>query len=308
MKLLVAASNEPLARAIRGTLLGAQHEVDQTGTREATLDAIIAAQQGQVVVDTEVDAKASGDNHTQTAQTGAPAQTTTPAQSKITTDADATPAIPYDAIVLDEDLVEPSHNDFVAKLRSADPSLKILLLATTPLSRATGEGNRWRALPHEYAPIEPNQSAEPTASSESNETGESSDSKESGTPVNANQPDAVLRKPFSDTELLSYISALAADSPAMIIRGNLTLDTTHRRAYYASTHSPITLSRLEYSLLEALVKADGKFVNTKELVGLVGGPYFEQQGLLRNALYTLDKKLTRAGLIMTQRGSNYRIR
>ena len=27
-----------------------------------------------------------------------------------------------------------------------------------------------------------------------------------------------------------------------------------------------------------------------------------------NALYTLDKKLTRAGLIMTQRGSNYRIR
>ncbi|HCQ25797.1 MAG TPA: DNA-binding response regulator, partial [Bifidobacterium longum] len=39
-----------------------------------------------------------------------------------------------------------------------------------------------------------------------------------------------------------------------------------------------------------------------------GGPFFEQQGLLRNALYTLDKKLTRAGLIMTQRGSNYRIR
>lgn len=305
MKLLVAASNEPLARAIRGTLLGAQHEVDQTGTREATLRVIIAAQQGQVVVDTKVGAKAPAGHQTQIVQTVAPAQTTTPAQSKITTDADATPAIPYDAIVLDEDLVEPSHNDFVAKLRSADPSLKILLLATTPLSRATGEGNRWRALPHEYAPIEQNQSTEPATSFESNE---SSESGKSTGQSNNNQPDAVLRKPFSDTELLSYISALAADSPAMIIRGNLTLDTTHRRAYYASTHSPITLSRLEYSLLEALVKAGGKFVNTKELVGLVGGPYFEQQGLLRNALYTLNKKLTRAGLIMTQRGSNYRIR
>ncbi|PJM80104.1 response regulator transcription factor [Bifidobacterium scaligerum] len=305
MKLLVAASNEPLARAIRGTLLGAQHEVDQTGTREATLHAIIAAQQGQVVAKDEVDAKASGDNQTQTAQTGAPAQTTALTQSQTANDADAAPVIPYDAIVLDEDLVEPPHNVFVAELRNTDPSLKILLLATTPLSRATGEGNRWRALPHEYAPIEPNQSAEPAASFESNESGETSETKAQ---ANANQPDAVLRKPFSDTELLSYISALAADSPTMIIRGNLTLDTTHRRAYYASTHSPITLSRLEYSLLEALVKADGKFVNTKELVGLVGGPYFEQQGLLRNALYTLDKKLTRAGLIMTQRGSNYRIR
>ncbi|PLS24524.1 DNA-binding response regulator [Bifidobacterium imperatoris] len=308
MKLLVAASNEPLARAIRGTLLGAQHEVDQTGTQKATLHAIIAAQQGQAATDAETNTKAPANNQAQTAQTDAPAQTTAPAQTQAANDADAAPVIPYDAIVLDEDLVEPPHNDFIAQLRSADHSLKILLLATTPLSRATGEGNRWRALPHEYAPIEPSQSVEPAASSESNETGESSDSKESGTQVNVNQPDAVLRKPFSDTELLSYISALAADSPAMIIRGNLTLDTTHRRAYYASTHNPITLSRLEYSLLEALVKADGKFVNAKELVGLVGGPYFEQQGLLRNALYTLDKKLTRAGLIMTQRGSNYRIR
>ncbi|KFI93481.1 response regulator [Bifidobacterium saguini DSM 23967] len=305
MKLLVAASNEPLARAIRGTLLGAQHEVDQSGTREATLDAIIAAQQGQVVAEAEVGTETLANDQTQTAQTSAPAQNTVPAQFQAANDADAAPVIPYDAIVLDEDLVEPPHNDFVAQLRSTDSSLKILLLATTPLSHTTGEGNRWRALPHEYAPIESNQSTEPAASSGSNQPGESDSSTEQ---PNNNQPDAVLRKPFSDTELLSYVNALAADSPAMIIRGNLTLDTTHHRAYYASTHSPITLSRLEYSLLEALVKADGKFVNTKELVGLVGGPYFEQQGLLRNALYTLDKKLTRAGLIMTQRGSNYRIR
>lgn len=65
----------------------------------------------------------------------------------------------------------------------------------------------------------------------------------------------------------------------MIIRGNLTLDTTNHKAYYASTHSAISLSRLEYSLLEALVKADGQFVNTSELVKLIGGPFFEQPGL-----------------------------
>lgn len=118
----------------------------------------------------------------------------------------------------------------------------------------------------------------------------------------------MLSKPFSDGELLSYVGSLATDSPTMIIRGNLTLDTTNHKAYYASTHSAISLSRLEYSLLEALVKADGQFVNTSELVKLIGGPFFEQQGLLKNALYTLDKKLTHAGLIMTQRGSNYRIR
>lgn len=93
----------------------------------------------------------------------------------------------------------------------------------------------------------------------------------------------------------------------MIIRGNLTLDTTNHKAYYASTHSAISLSRLEYSLLEALVKADGQFVNTSELVKLIGGPFFEQQGLLRTPS-THWIKLTRAGLIMTQRGSNYRIR
>lgn len=270
MKLLVAASNEPLARAIRGTLLGAQHEVDQTGTREDTLTAIIEAMQG-----------------------GASEQ-------------ENTPAVPYDAIVLDEDLVEPQHDDFVVKLRAADSTLKILLLATTPLSRTIGDGNRWRALPHEYAPIEQNSNLDSANSTSS--TSSESDQSALAEDIATNQPDAVLRKPFSDTELLSYVNALAAGSPTMIIRGNLTLDTTHRKAYYASTHSPITLSRLEYSLLEALVKANGEFVNTKELVGLVGGPYFEQQGLLRNALYTLDKKLTRAGLIMTQRGSNYRIR
>ena len=197
----------------------------------------------------------------------------------------------FDAVILDESLLGISTEQLIESLRNARASVKILLLTSTPLSKTIGEGSRWRALPDEYAPIEETPYSSFSANSRANnsdaEAEQRSDNAASSAQANVRRPDA---------------------SPAMIIRGNLTLDTTNHKAYYASTHSAISLSRLEYSLLEALVKADGQFVNTSELVKLIGGPFFEQQGLLKNALYTLDKELTRAGLIMTQRGSNYRIR
>ena len=215
----------------------------------------------------------------------------------------------FDAVILDESLLGISTEQLIESLRNARASVKILLLTSTPLSKTIGEGSRWRALPDEYAPIEETPYSSFSANSRANnsdaEAEQRSDNAAASAQANARRPDAALSKPFSDGELLSYVGSLAT---AMIIRGNLTLDTTNHKAYYASTHSAISLSRLEYSLLEALVKADGQFVNTSELVKLIGGPFFEQQGLLKNALYTLDKKLTRAGLIMTQRGSNYRIR
>lgn len=211
----------------------------------------------------------------------------------------------FDAVILDESLLGISTEQLIESLRNARASVKILLLTSTPLSKTIGEGSRWRALPDEYAPIEETPYSSFSANSRANnsdaEAEQRSDNAAASTQANVRRPDAALSKPFS-------VGSLATDSPAMIIRGNLTLDTTNHKAYYASTHSAISLSRLEYSLLEALVKADGQFVNTSELVKLIGGPFFEQQGLLKNALYTLDKKLTRAGLIMTQRGSNYRIR
>lgn len=214
----------------------------------------------------------------------------------------------FDAVILDESLLGISTEQLIESLRNARASVKILLLTSTPLSKTIGEGSRWRALPDEYAPIEETPYSSFSADSRANNSDAEAEQRSDNAAASARHPDVVLSKPFSDGELLSYVGSLATDSPVMIIRGNLTLDTTNHKAYYASTHSAISLSRLEYSLLEALVKADGQFVNTSELVKLVGGPFFEQQGLLKNALYTLDKKLTRAGLIMTQRGSNYRIR
>ena len=191
----------------------------------------------------------------------------------------------FDAVILDESLLGISTEQLIESLGER-------CLTSTPLSKRR--------------PTAP--SARIHANNSDAEAEQRSDNADASAQANARHPDVVLSKPFSDGELLSYVGSLATDSPVMIIRGNLTLDTTNHKAYYASTHSAISLSRLEYSLLEALVKADGQFVNTNELVKLIGGPFFEQQGLLKNALYTLDKELTRAGLIMTQRGSNYRIR
>lgn len=220
---------------------------------------------------------------------------------------------PLDAVILDESLFGASTNRLIASMRQARPSIKILLLISTPLSKTTGEGSRWRALPDEYEPIEDAASGSSglgfaSGSESGSEAKSESDSTAEDGPKVTNQPDIVLRKPFSDGELLSYVETFAANSPTMIIHGNLTLDLTNKKAYYASTHNAISLSRLEYGLLEVLAKADGEFVDTAELQKLVGGPFFEQGGLLKNALYTLDRKLTRSGLILTQRGAKYRIR
>ncbi|PLS27169.1 response regulator transcription factor [Bifidobacterium parmae] len=130
-------------------------------------------------------------------------------------------------------------------------------------------------------------------------------------PAPEHSPDATLRMPFSDTELLAYVEMLSRESnglgaKSMIIRGDLTLDLANRKAYFASTHRPMPLSRLEYDVLEALVKANGRFVDLEELQRGIGG-YFAGEGLIRSALYTLDRKLRRAGLNLNRHGDSFRV-
>lgn len=189
----------------------------------------------------------------------------------------------FDAVILDESLLGISTEQLIESLRNARASVKILLLTSTPLSKTIGEGSRWRALPDEYAPIEETPYSSFSANSRANnsdaEAEQRSDNAAASAQANVRRPDAALSKPFSDGELLSYVGSLATDSPAMIIRGNLTLDTTNHKAYYASTHSAISLSRLEYSLLEALVKADGQFVNTSRVGQTCRRPILRATGL-----------------------------
>ena len=149
----------------------------------------------------------------------------------------------FDAVILDESLLGISTEQLIESLRNARVSVKILLLTSTPLSKTIGEGSRWRALPDEYAPIEETPYSSFSANSRANnsdaEAEQRSDNAAASAQANVRRPDAALSKPFSDGELLSYVGSLATDSPAMIIRGNLTLDTTNHKAYYASTHSPV---------------------------------------------------------------------
>ncbi|WP_152973449.1 response regulator transcription factor [Bifidobacterium aesculapii] len=139
----------------------------------------------------------------------------------------------------------------------------------------------------------------------------STDADEAKTQSTEPRPDAILRMPFSDTELLAYVEMLSRESTglgakSMLIRGDLTLDLANRKAYYASTHRPMPLSRLEYDVLKALVEANGRFVGLDELQHSIGG-YFTEEGLIRNALYTLDRKLRNAGLNLTRHDDAFRV-
>lgn len=184
MRLLVAVSNEPLARAIRGALLACRHEVSLASTGSIALAAVTKEQ--------------------------------------------------FDAVILDESLLGISTEQLIESLHNARASVKILLLTSTPLSKTIGEGSRWRALPDEYAPIEETPYSSFSADSHANnsdaEAEQCTDNAAASARANVRRPDAVLSKPFSDGELLSYVGSLATDSPTMIIRGNLTLDTTNRKS------------------------------------------------------------------------------
>lgn len=124
----------------------------------------------------------------------------------------------FDAVILDESLFGISTEQLIESLRNARASVKILLLTSTPLSKTIGEGSRWRALPDEYAPIEETPyssfSADSRANNSDAEAEQRSDNAASSAQANVRRPDAVLSKPFSDGELLSYVGSLATDSPS----------------------------------------------------------------------------------------------
>ncbi|WP_238548524.1 transcriptional regulator [Bifidobacterium biavatii] len=135
-------------------------------------------------------------------------------------------------------------------------------------------------------------------------------------PASPLHPAVTINKPFSDTELLSYIELLSPDhagtnGPALLIHGDLTLDTHAQRAYYRSTSRPIALSPREYSALEALIRADGRFLSFDDLSRLVFGDgvgFAEQHAVMATTLYSLTRKMRRMGFFITQRGHEYRIR
>jgi DNA-binding response OmpR family regulator len=79
--------------------------------------------------------------------------------------------------------------------------------------------------------------------------------------------DDYLGKPFAFHELVARIRALARrgpGTPAVISRGTLVVDLARHRATRAGC--PVSLTRKEFGVLEALVCADGATVSAEELL------------------------------------------
>ncbi|BDR54093.1 DNA-binding response regulator [Bombiscardovia apis] len=122
--------------------------------------------------------------------------------------------------------------------------------------------------------------------------------------------DDYLPKPFAYPELLARIRALqrrdSADSRTLLTRGRLSLDTARRLAYCDGT--PLNLAPKEYGILEELLRADGGFVRTDELLErLWDFTMWEQNEVVKAAIYSLRKKLPNAHLLVSSRGEGYRI-
>lgn len=278
MRLLVAVGNTALSHAIQGTLSNARY----------------------TVVAVEPKSMASPETAPKVVAAVLREHTDDPAEK------------PFNIAVL-------GSPDLVPAVKAVQPSIRTLLLATTALRGSVADAARAASKAVPNAGLGEDSASESSVSSgrPSDQThGQAHDQASDQTavstqPADPTKPDATLRLPFSDTELLSYVELLARDSAGagaetMMIRGDLTLDLTNRKAYFASTHNAMPLSRLEYDILETLVRARGRFVGLDELQHS-GGSYFTQEGLVRRGVESLDRKLRSAGLIMTKRDGYYRV-
>ncbi|MEU7583576.1 response regulator transcription factor [Streptomyces sp. NPDC041068] len=122
--------------------------------------------------------------------------------------------------------------------------------------------------------------------------------------------DDYLTKPFAYDELLARVLALGRRAhpalPPVIERAGLVLDTARRQASRDGRH--LALSRKEFAVLEALLRADGAVVSGEDLIEQV---WEEDTSYRTNAVrVTLSKlraKLGEPQVVETVPGAGYRI-
>ena len=108
--------------------------------------------------------------------------------------------------------------------------------------------------------------------------------------------DDYLTKPFGIDELLARIRAALrrverASEPMVVHTDDFTVDLG-RKTVTRRDGSTVHLTPTEWGLLEALVRANGMLVESRELLGEVWGPgYEEQTNYLRVYLAQLRRKL-----------------
>ncbi|MGW0536040.1 response regulator transcription factor [Streptomyces sp. NPDC003032] len=122
--------------------------------------------------------------------------------------------------------------------------------------------------------------------------------------------DDYLTKPFAYDELLARVLALGRRArpalPPVLERAGLVLDTARRQASRDGRH--LSLSRKEFAVLEALLRADGAVVSGDDLIEQV---WEEDTSYRTNAVrVTLSKlraKLGEPPVVETVPGAGYRI-
>jgi two-component system response regulator VicR len=128
--------------------------------------------------------------------------------------------------------------------------------------------------------------------------------------------DDYVTKPFSVRELMARVKAVLrraqpeSDESTLLREGNLQLDPLAREAAWAGR--PLSLTRLEFDLLEALVRHAGQALSRQQLLDLVWGyDYYGDERVVDSAVKRLRASLREAGgdarVIATVRGVGYRL-
>lgn len=122
--------------------------------------------------------------------------------------------------------------------------------------------------------------------------------------------DDYLPKPFDFAELVARVRALArraaAPVPAMLTRGDLSVDPARRVAVRAGRRLPLT--RKELALLECLLAAEGRPVPAEELLERVWDEAADPfTATVKTTIRRLRVKLGDPPVIETVRESGYRI-
>lgn len=123
--------------------------------------------------------------------------------------------------------------------------------------------------------------------------------------------DDYIAKPFGITELISRVRAVLrrsnrGNSRKIYRFGTLAIDT--EKHIVTVSEKPVTLSFKEFSLLEILLKADGKVVTREELFTKIWGNFYGESRTLDVHIRNLRKKLGSAGnYIKTVKNIGYRI-
>jgi DNA-binding response OmpR family regulator len=121
--------------------------------------------------------------------------------------------------------------------------------------------------------------------------------------------DDYLGKPFAFHELVARVRALGRrgpGSPAIVQRGDLTVDRARHRASRAGV--PLTLTRKEFGVLECLAGADGATVSAEELLEHVWDAHADPfSNTVAVTVGRLRRKLGHPPLIETVVGVGYRL-